>query len=297
MGLLSSIGKFVTTNPVGKAIAKTLDVTTVALAHPIQTATAVVSKKSTVNDVITAHFAQSQKEQIKDIVLGTAGIAASVVGGAAIGGAAKAGTLAPKVATVAKALIPTTVKGKVIAAVAAPVVVGAVAKEPVKSFQTAVKAPGELAQFGGDVATFAADPSLTSAKQIIKESPLISAAAGLLVAGGAIKTIAPAIATTRQTEAIQEQTEAIRGGVYTTQPVQLVQTPSVAKVIEADGRTPMQPVTPQTQKASSGTAKKTKRRAKKAVIPSVNQRVNVIVSNRSTSIGMKNYLKREVLLN
>jgi len=282
MGLLSSIGK---------GIAKGLDVLTVSLAHPVQTATAVVSKKSTVQDVVTAHFAQPLKEQIKDIVLGTAGIASTVVGGAAIGGAAKAGTLAPKALAIGKALIPTTVKGKVIAAVAAPVVIGAVAKEPVKSITTAAKAPGELAQFGGDIASFAANPSLSSAKQIVTESPILSAATGLIVAGGAIKTLAPAIATARQTEAIQEQTEAIRGGVS------VVDKSGEFKALPvAENNAPV-PQTPQTQKISSTTAKKRTRRAKKAVVPSVNQRVNVIVANRNTSVGMKNYLKREVLLN
>jgi len=283
MGLLSSIGK---------GIAKALDVTTVALAHPIQTATAVVSKKSTVQDVITAHFAQPLKEQIKDVVLGTAGIAATVVGGAAIGGAAKAGTLAPKVVSVAKALIPATAKGKVIAAVAAPVVIGAIAKEPVKSITTAIKAPGELAQFGGDIATFAADPSLSSAKQIITESPLLSAGAGLLAVGGIAKVAAPIVSGALTRGAIQEQTEALtQGGVS------VIDRSGEFKVLPvAENNAPI-PQTPQTQKVSSTTTRKRTRRAKKLVVPSVNQRVNVIVANRNTSTGMKNYLKREVLLN
>lgn len=283
MGLLSSIGK---------GIAKGLDVLTVSLAHPVQTATAVVSKKSTVQDVVTSHFAQPLKEQIKDIVLGTAGIAATVVGGAAIGGAAKAGTLAPKVVSVAKALIPATAKGKVIAAVAAPVVIGAVAKEPVKSVTAAIKAPSQLAQFGGDVASFAADPSLSSAKQIVTESPLISAAAGLIVAGGIGKVAAPIISGALTREAIQEQTEALTGGG-----INVIDRSGEFKAMPvAENNAPV-PQTPQTQKISSTTAKRKTRRAKKAVIPSVNQRVNVIVSNRSNSVGMKNYLKREVLLN
>lgn len=285
MGLLSSIGK---------GIAKVLDVTTVALAHPIQTATAVVSKKSTVQDVVTAHFAQPLKEQIKDIVVGTAGIAATVVGGAAIGTAAKAGTLLPAAGAAAKSLIPSTAKGKVVAAVAAPIVVGAVAKEPVKSVKAAISAPSELAQFGGDVATFAANPSVATAKEIIKESPVISAAVGAAVVGGAALKILPAVATARQTEAIQEQTKAIEqatGGITV-----IDKSGEFKSLPAAENNAPI-PQTPQTQKVSSTTVKKRARRAKKAVVPSVNQRVNVIVANRNTSTGMKNYLKREVLLN
>lgn len=285
MGLLSSIGK---------GIAKGLDVLTVSLAHPVQTATAIVSKKSTVQDVVTSHFAQPLPEQIKDIVLGTASIAATVVGGAAIGGAAKAGTLAPKAISIGKALIPTTLKGKAVAAVAAPIVIGAVAKEPVKTISTVAKAPGELSQFGGDLATFAANPSLSSAKQIVTESPILSAATGLIVAGGAIKTLAPAIATARQTEAIQEQTKAIEGATGAVTVIDKSQEFKALPVAENNAPVPQ---TPQTQKISSTTAKKRTRRAKKAVVPSVNQRVNVIVANRNTSTGMKNYLKREVLLN
>lgn len=280
MGLLSSIGK---------GIAKGLDVLTVSLAHPIQTATAVVSKKSTVQDVVTAHFSQPLKEQVKDIVLGTAGIASTVIGGAAIGGAAKAGTLAPKVATAAKALIPATAKGKVVAAVAAPIVVGAVAKEPVKSVTAAIKAPSELAKFGGDVASFAADPSISTAKQIVTESPLISAAAGLIVAGGVGKVAAPVVGGLLQREAIQEQTEALTGGGIT-----VTDRSGEFKILPADTTAPVTPVTPQTQAVSTTTPKKRRKAAKKQVMPSVNQRVNVIVSNKSSSVGMKNYLKRAV---
>lgn len=287
MGLLKTIGK---------GIAKALDVTTVSIAHPIKTATAVVSKKSTVQDVVTAHFAQPLKKQVTDIVLGTAGIASTIVGGAAIGGAAKAGTLAPKVATAAKALIPTTTKGKVIAAVAAPIVVGAVAKEPVKSAQAVAKAPSELAQFGGDVATFAANPSLTTAKEIVKESPVISAVAAAGILGGAATKILPAIATTQQTKAIEQQTKAIEAATsnVTTGGQAIVTTPLA----------PQTPITPETKPliatAGSKPSTKRKKRSSKAVTQPIKQSVNVIVANRASSTGLratKRIINREVLMN
>lgn len=284
MGLLSSVGKFLTTTKTGKAISKTLDTLTIAVAHPVQTATAIVSKKSTLKDVTTAHFAQSQKEQIKDIIVGAVGIGATILGGAAVGAAAKAGTLAPKALAVGKALIPATAKGKVIAAVAAPVVIGAVAKEPTKSIKAAVSAPSELAQFGGDIATFAADPSLSTAKQIVTESPLLSAAAGILAVGGITKAAAPIISGALTRGAIQEQTEALtQGGV------------SVVDKSAGFQMAPTTPTLPQTAAVTTTTSKKRKRSVRKPVIQPISQRVNVLVQNKNTAYGIKNYIKREIL--
>lgn len=276
MGLLSSIGK---------GIAKSLDVLTVSLAHPIATATAVVSKKSTVQDVVTSHFAQPLKEQVKDIVLGTAGIAATVVAGAAVGTAAKAGTLAPAAAK----LIPSTTKGKVIAAVAAPAVIGAVVNQPVKSLTTVAKAPSELAQFGGDIANFAATPSVESGKQLVTQSPLLASAAGLLIAGGAVSKLAPAIATARQTEAIQEQTQAI----LDQKEITVVDKSAEFKAMPSNQIAPTSEVAPQVQSVSKGatTPKKRKKTVSKPVIASMRQNVNVIVSNRQT-----NKYKKEMVL-
>jgi len=273
MGLLSSIGK---------GIAKSLDVLTVSLAHPIATATAVVSKKSTVQDVITQHFAQPLKSQIKDIVLGTAGIASTVVAGAAVGTAAKAGTLAPAAAK----LIPSTLKGKVIAAVAAPVVVGAVVNQPVKSLTTVAKAPSELATFGGGIANFAASPSIESGKQLVSESPLLASAAGLLIAGGAVAKLAPAIATARQTEAIQEQTQAM----LDQKEITVIDKSADFKTMPSESLAPQAPVAPQTQKTSATTPKKRKKHVSKPTITSVSQRVNVIVANKQSN----KYIKESV---
>lgn len=290
MGFLSSVGKFLTTNPVGKVITKTLDTATVVLAHPIQTATAIVSKKSTVQDVVTSHFAQPVGKQVKDILLGTAGIAATVVGGVAIGGAAKAGTLAPKAISVAKALIPATTKGKVIAAGATYVAAAAVIEKP----SLAVSAPKDVLNFGGDLGKLIASPSVEKAKELISESPVISAGAGLLLAGGAIKSIAPAIALSRQTEAIQEQTEVIKSGapMYSTMPVTPTKTVITESpmVIAAPTATTAQT---NTVSKSSGTVRRPKRKSVRSV-PNVSQRVNVIVGTKVNSIGMKNYIKRGI---
>ena len=182
-----------------------------------------------------------------------------------------------------------------VAAVATPVVVGAIIKEPTAVAKAVAKAPSELAQFGGDVATFASNPSLETAKEVIKESPLISAAVGAIAVGGAAKAILPAIATSRQTEAIQEQTEAIKAAIPTTP---IYSGDQGFKITEIK---PAQPQTiAQTKTVSSDTVKKPRKRStiKKREPTSINQRVNVIVSNRSSSIGIRNtkFIKERILV-
>jgi len=282
MGLLSSLQKIVATPlvGVGNLIIKGIN----------------VFKK---DDIPTGTVEGALKDPVirglTNVILGAgAGLAAVAVAPAAASSVAAAGGTKAVIQKAATSLIPSTTKGKVIAAVAAPVVIGAVAKEPVKSFKAAVQAPSELAQFGGDIATFAANPSLESAKQIVKESPIISAAAGLLVAGGAIKTIAPAIATIKQTEAIKEQTTAIQGATASIGQPQGITVTDLSKV-----QTPLTPVMPQTSQVSSATPTRKRRKGvKKAVLPSINQSVRVNVINSSKSVGIsqtKRYLNRQLL--
>jgi hypothetical protein len=190
----------------------------------------------------------------------------------------------------AKSAIPTTVKGKVIAAVAAPVVLGAVAKQPIKAISTAIKAPSELAEFGGGISTLLAEPSLASAKALFKESPLLTGAtlaAGAVIAG---KGIFPAIAIAQQTQAIQEQTEALRGATAG------LATPS-GGIPPTYATAPMAtvPVTPPTQTVTAGAITRRKRRSLKKVMQgNISQRVNVLVSQNRNSITKK-YLRRNVI--
>jgi hypothetical protein len=254
--------------------------------HPIKTTEAIISKDKTIQGVIKEHFAQPLPTQISQTLLSTVGYATALIGGGAIATAAKAGTIKTAVVQGAKSLIPTTTKGRITAAIAAPVVVGAISKQPVASLKFVAKAPGELSQFGGDVASFATNPSLESAKQIIKESPVISAAAGLVIVGGAAKAIIPAIATARQTEAIQEQTEAIKG---------VSALPAATKEEKAISVMPAQPATlAQTQTISKTSVRVHRKPRIKEKPLNVSQRVNVIVSNNKTE---KKYLNTIVLKN
>jgi hypothetical protein len=275
MGLLSSIGK---------GIAKVLDTTTVALAHPVKTITAVVSPKSTINDVIKSHFEQPLSKQITQTVIGTAGIAATVVGGGAIATASKAGSLG----TLAKSIIPTTFKGKVVAAAVAPVVVSAGVTNPKK----ALEAPSKILNFQSNVGSLIAEPSLEKAKETFKENPIISS---LVVGAGALavgKGTAGIVASVMNTQAVKENTMASQVPQTTALPVTM---PSFTN----EGIKEAQPQTPET-KTISNNAPKTRRKAsrkKEKAMGNINQRVNVIVSSRSSSTGIhtKRYLNERLL--
>lgn len=281
-------------NKVKSGITKTLDTLTVAVAHPIATTAAVVSKKSTVNDVINKHFAQSTKEQVKDIVVGTAGLAAATI---------TAGTTTGRIAALkaAKSVVPKSTTGKIVAAVAVPAAVGAVVRQPEAVTKAVVNAPVELGKFGGDVADFAANPSISSAKQIVTESPVISTAlaAGAVIAAG--KTAAPVIGGLIQKEAVEEQTKALEKAIETPLPTQ---SPSLTNTgtTTAPAVAPQTPLTPQTKPliatAGSSTSTRKKRRSKRPSSPSVRQSVNIVVSNRASSTGIrstKRLINKEVL--
>lgn len=266
---------------------RVVDVAYTAALHPIQTVSAIASKEKTVfADVYVPQTQKSTKEQLKDIGGAAITLGATLTGAAAVGAAAKAGTLGTKAATVAKSLIPSTTKGKVIAAVAAPVVIGAVAEQPGKSLKAVVSAPGELAQFGGDVANLLADPSLANLKEVVTESPLISAglAAVGVVAGGS--AILGAVQSQRTIKAI----EGIGGSIPTDAVQALPYTPP--QTLPSTAPSSKIPLTPQTQEV--GATARRKRRKSSIKQPSMIQRVTVNLQNKSLKIGK--YLNSNRLL-
>lgn len=285
MGLLSSVGKFFATTKVGQAIAKPLDVLSGIVTNPVTALTKGTS-------AATATFkAASVTENVSKTILnvGTAALIVTGVGAAAT--AAKAGTLTPAIATAAKSLIPATVKGKVVAAIAAPIVVGAVSKKPVETAKALIKAPSELGKFGADVATFAATPSIETGKQLITESPIIAAGIGLALGGATALKVAPAIASARQVSAIQEQTEALREFSIqpkTTQPLKAIRIEEITD--EKPATSAPTPVTPATQQITKTATTRRKRAKKKPIITAMSQKVNVLVSN----IGNKRYLNKVI---
>jgi len=264
-----------------KKVAPVMDPLTVAFVHPVKTVKAIFGP-TTLKQVEEEHFAQPLKKQITQTVLAGVGYASLAVGAGAIGGAAKAGTLA----TAAKTLIPKTLKGKAIAAVAAPVVIGAVINQPAKIAEAVVKTPSALVNVGGNIANLAADPSIENIKTLVKENPVIVGGAAAAAAIVGAKTILPAIVTSRQIAATEKQTEAIEaatagmsgGGISATQQQITPQLPATERIVTT----------------ATTTSKKRRKAAKKAVIQPISQRVNVVVQNKNTAYGIKNYLKRSV---
>lgn len=295
MGLLSNIVSSVKSSVVGKA----LDTLSAAFIKPVETVKAIISPTKTVSDVIKEVEKQSLAKNITSTVLNTAAAAATIVGAGAVSAAAKAGTLLPAAATAAKALIPTTTKGKIVAAVAAPVVVGAVIKEPVSTIKAISTAPSELAQFGGDIATFIKEPSISTAKEIIKESPLISAGVAAATIGAGVAAVAPAISGLLTRETIQEQTKVLEKAISNDTIVDKdILPPKDSKIYyPVDTISPSAPITPETKAITPTTTKKAIRRArkKKKPVTNISQRVNLMVSN--TGVRNTNYINRRVLLN
>lgn len=286
MGLLSNAFNVVKNSVVGKS----LDILTVAISHPVKTAQAIISPKVTINDVIKDSFSKPLANQIASTALGTASIAGTIVGGLAVSSAVKAGTLIPATINVAKSLIPTTVKGKLITAVATPVVLGAVASKPLESAKAVIKTPLALGNFGANVATFASNPTIANAKTIISENPVISSGVAIgtaLTLGATATGIISTISTKQNTKAILENTKSL-----------LPSTPEViyaSDPVVRSNLTPSSivPVTPQTTAVTSGKTTKKRKSVSRKQYQNISQRVNVLVNSNNT----KRYLNTIMLKN
>lgn len=285
MGILSSIGKGIT---------KVLDTTTIALAHPIKTVTAVVSSKSTLEDVKKEHFSQSLAKQITQTITGTAAIAATVATAGAtgvLGKAAAASAPAKAVVTAAKILIPKTTKQAVVTAAVAPVVATAIISNP----KAAIETPSKILNFQTNVGELIAEPSIEKVKETFMENPIISsgvAAAGVAAAGLATAGI---VSSVLNTQAIKEQTKALNSQIPNALPLTPASTAGLSsKEYQNNVPAPVEskPLTPATKDISS----KRYRKARKPLKNNVVQRVNIIVSNKNTSTGIRGtrYLNERV---
>jgi hypothetical protein len=281
MGLLKTIG-----SKLAKGAKNVLDTNLALFSAP----------KTTLTKGLSAGIKETQSktgvQNLKSTLVTTAVASATVL---------TAGTSAGRtaVASVAKAITPTSLKGKVIGALAVPVIAGAVINRPKESIKTVAKAPFELAKFGSDVSSFATNPTIANAKQIVSESPVISSAVALTgavavakVGGNVISGILQKEAVQDQTKAIEAQTEVIKSQGSPSLTIPTTQTqPSLSGV-----SAPQVAQTAPLIASTSGTSSKKRYKARKQTkIPSVNQRVNVIVSSRANGLTNKNYIKREVL--
>lgn len=288
MGLLSNIVK--------TAYTKVLDPFTTVVSHPIKSIQAAIDPNIKFKDVVASTVAEPKGQQIVEAI--TTGL---TVG--SVLGATKA-VVTKGVTTAAKALIPSTTKGKVIAAVAAPVAVGVLSetKKPVSAIS---KAPGALAAFGADVGTFIDDPTLRNAEKILKENPGVTLAlgAGAVAAGaGAVVSGIGAIENIKTRESVKDLTKELSTDTKNlpTSSNLPTATPQNIKLVDTNPQlAPTSPPTAQTQQLTT-TSKRlpSSRKVKKQNPINVNQRVNVVVQNKNSSVGIKsqnkNYLKRGV---
>lgn len=179
-----------------KAFYKVADPIITAVARPVDTVKAILSPTKTVKEVSNEFFSQSKTKQAAEYAIN-----AALIGGSALS-VAKSGVTA-----VAKSIIPSSTKGKVVAALATPVIVGAAIKAPEKVFQAPAKAGAELVEFGEGIGTVVAKPSVSAVVDLVKQSPVISAG---VVAAAAAPLIAPAVKGLIVGEAIGDVEEAIR---------------------------------------------------------------------------------------
>lgn len=297
MGLLSNIVSGVKKSVVGKA----LDTLSAAFIKPAETIQAILSPTKTVAQVIQKVDAQPLSKNITATVINTAVAATAVIGVGAAIKAVQAGTLLP-------ALIPATTKGKVIAAVAAPIIIGAVANQPAKTAEAVINAPTALGNVGGNIASLIADPSLENLKTLVKENPVIvggAVAAGAVAAGAAATSLVSAALTRsemkQQTAAFERQAtaaeELLKTGSQTTNLVAATPTEEPITVVDKTYHAEGAPVAPSTQKVSSKSSIKRKKRILKPSMQNISQRTNVIVQNRNIGTTTKRYINRIPLYN
>lgn len=301
MGLLFNIGTAVKKSVVGKA----LDFLTVGFNRPIATATSLIQGKGAYEKLVETEFNKPLGKQITGTVISTAGYAAAILTAGAAAGAAKAGTLATSVKAMVPKLLPSTLKGKVIAAVAAPVVIGAVASNPLKAVNVAASTPSKLANVGYNLAELGANPSIDNLKTLVKENPLIVGGAALVGGAAIIKTAAPVVSNVLLREEMKDQTAIFERQAKAAE--------SSLKVVDKSGlfvqdvpktsalpsvtNTQPMPKTPETSTISSGTPRRRSSRPK-AKPQNISQRVNVVVSSRNYNVGIKSnrkYLNERIL--
>jgi len=273
MGILSSLNKLVTKNPIVKTIVSPVpNLIQRILPNP-------VTKFMTEKPVTTA----------------------LLVAGGAVGTLTKVG--AAVVTPIAKSLIPTTAKGALVGG-ATTLVVGSALTQTKKPLELVSKAPGALINFGKDAGKLIEDPSLSNAERLLKENPGVSVALGtgaLLLGGAAVaKTLLPAagaVTNIQTKKSIDELTETIQlpntspGVILPSQkPITTEQTPfSPPTAI-----TPATANLPQTTTSSTGVRRRNRKSMRSP--SNINQRVNVIVQNKNYSVGSKNYLNRRILV-
>lgn len=308
MGLLSSIGKAITTS---------LDYLSGAFTNPVT----FVTNPAAAKDKFLETNAQGLSGQISNVVktVGTTATAAAIiVGGGAAAGSASAKTIGGKAISVgAKTLpklIPKTLGGKAIAAVAVPVGVTALIKNPGGAANTV----GKAVEAQIDLGSIIADPSKEGAIEFLKEHPVTTGVVGAAAALAVGKATTGIVSTILNTKAIKENTaatkEAAMGAseekkkkknirveeelpIDTPEQVQPTQTGYTVTDKSGEFKPAETPVLPATNEITEGETKKKRRyRKHKVVTPSIRQNVNVVVKNNAVGIrATKRFINKQML--
>jgi len=301
MGLLSDIG-----NAIGKTVSDVANAITPTVAK-IENVGAVLNAAFNpfTKDTVKANVSNPALKTTLEAVANHPYVASGVVAGGI--------TLAtnPTIAvSVAKSIIPATTKGKIIAAIAAPVVVGAVVSQPAKTIKIVAETPSALANVGSNVANLIAEPSVQNVKNLISENPVLvggAAAAGVLATGAAvIPAIASAVsasrnitATNNETAAINAQTAVLKetsGG--TTNGLTPTASDGMYTVTDLSNQKPISqalPASPATQTLTPKSTSLTKRKKMRSKVPqmqNISQRTNIIIENQNRKYLNTMLLKR-----
>jgi len=268
MGVLSKIK-----NAAVKAVYKVADPVITAIGAPVKTVKAILDPKKTVKEVSNEFFAQPKSTQA---IKATTNIIA--IGGGALAGAAG------KLGTIAKAIIPTSIKGKAIAAVTVPVAAGIIVSSP-KAREEIVSAPSALVNVGTNIGDFIESPTLQNAKDIVMENPL---AAGI-IGGGALLATVPLVAPAIGNIITGEKLDDIEDAITANPTYQILPMPStVPTPATLPTTTEAIPAVNNTIPVLSSGKKTTKRRkAKPKVQPSIritnrlmNRNINKVIVHR-----------------
>ena len=255
-------------------VGKALDTLSAAFIAPVDTFKAAISKDKSISDVIKQVEAKPLSEKITATLLTTATIGAGAYGISRVA--------AGKGAALVSSLIPRTATGKIAAALTLPVAAGAVVGKP-ELIQEIPKIPAQSFEFAKGIAKG------ESIIETIKQNPVgavVVGGLGAIVVGKAVGGVATALTTKEILEKSSSE------NLPKTRPDGDIST----KQIDTN---PILPQIPATQRVDtparvSGGAK---RKTYKKLSPSVNQKVNIMISNKNlNSRTYKRYLNREILV-
>jgi len=312
MGLFSNIISNIGSSKLGQKIFQPGGIID-KVTTPIQYFGAIVANPGTTitqgpNAALQKAKDESFEKQAGKVLLNTGTVAAAVLTGGTAAGRTVATTVGKSLVTKNNqfSLLKTTITGGAVIGGA-----GLLSKTD-KPIELLVSTPPKIFQAGQDAGAFLEDPSLKNAEKFLKENPEVAGlgALGLVFVGG--KWVLPSALNYMQ----EKKTQSLITDIPTNN---IIPTPSPLPTVKEEKpktyetvkeekpktyETPQEtfsvptaitPATAPLSKIQTGTVRRQKRKSMRSV-PSVNQRVNVIVQNKNNAVGNKNYLKRSILV-